>query len=164
MFILLVFAILDNINQMGALIAQGACCCFACCCQECIEGFRRWLGPEKVTKIFYFFLIIVFAVPAIFIFFFLNQWKQFISYFSTWIYCPGAADATDKFGCIGQSVVFRLSLALLILFGIMLIIMLFRTRLSMVLNEGCFCFKYLLVVGAMIGFLWVNDQVFYNFA
>lgn len=34
----------------------------------------------------------------------------------------------------------------------------------MVVNEGCFCLKYLLVVGIVIGFLWVNDQVFYNFA
>lgn len=69
-----------------------------------------------------------------------------------------------RFGCIGQSVVFRLSLSLLALFVIMFIIMLFRARLSMIINEGCFCLKYLLVVGAMIGFLWVNDQIFYNFA
>jgi hypothetical protein len=30
----------------------------------------------------------------------------------------------------------------------------------MVVNEGCFCVKYLLVVGALIGFLWVNNEVF----
>ena len=34
----------------------------------------------------------------------------------------------------------------------------------MVINEGCFCFKYLLVVGIVIGFLWVDNQVFTNFA
>lgn len=60
--------------------------------------------------------------------------------------------------------VFRLSLSLLILFGLMLIFMLFRSRLSMVVNEGCFCFKYLLVIGALIGFLWVDDTVFNNFS
>lgn len=42
--------------------------------------------------------------------------------------------------------------------------MLFRTRLSMVINEGCFCIKYIITVGIVIGFLWVNDQIFYNFA
>ena len=46
----------------------------------------------------------------------------------------------------------------------MFIIMLFRTRLSMVINEGCFCIKYIITVGIVIGFLWVNDQIFYNFA
>lgn len=34
----------------------------------------------------------------------------------------------------------------------------------MVVNEGCFCFKYLLVIAALIGFLWVDDKVFNNFA
>jgi hypothetical protein len=42
--------------------------------------------------------------------------------------------------------------------------MLFRARLSMIINEGCFFFKYMLVVAAVIGFLWINDTVFDNFA
>jgi|688.fasta_scaffold50441_7 hypothetical protein len=46
----------------------------------------------------------------------------------------------------------------------MLLFMLCRSRLSMVINEGCFCLKYLFIVGVLIGFLWVNDQIFYNFA
>lgn len=81
---------------MGSLIAQGACCCFACCCKECADGFSRWLGPEKVTKIFYFFLVVVFVVPAIFIFFFLNKWKAFMEQFSKWIYCPGYSATGDQ--------------------------------------------------------------------
>lgn len=87
-----------------------------------------------MTKIFYFFLVVVFVVPAIFVFFFLNRWKAFINFFGTSIYCPGAVGESDKFGCIGQSVVFRLSLSLLILFTLMLIFMMFRSRLSMVIN------------------------------
>lgn len=60
---------------MTNLIAGGLCCCFACCCQECADGCKRWLGPEKVTKINYLFLILVFVVPAILVFFFLNDWQ-----------------------------------------------------------------------------------------
>lgn len=121
------------------------------------------MGIERVTKIYYFVLVVVFVVPAIFVFFFLNKWQAFISYFSEWIKCPNTS-GTDVLGCIGQSVVFRLSFALLILFALMLIFMLTRSRLSMVINEGCFFFKYLLVVGIVIGFLWVDNQVFTNFA
>jgi hypothetical protein len=42
--------------------------------------------------------------------------------------------------------------------------MLCRLRFSMVVNEGCFFIKYIFVVGIMIGFLWVDEQIFANFA
>ena len=72
---------------MGSLIAQGACCCFACCCKDISEAFKRLLGPQRVTKLFYFFLVIIFTIPAIIIFFYLNQWSAFTKYFS-WMQCP----------------------------------------------------------------------------
>lgn len=34
----------------------------------------------------------------------------------------------------------------------------------MAINEGCFLIKYLLVIGIVIGFLWVDDTIFTNFA
>lgn len=74
---------------MYNLVATGACCCINCCCQECSAGLKRLLGPEKVTKLFYLILVIFFTVPAIIIFFFLNEWQSFIDYFSRWISCPG---------------------------------------------------------------------------
>ncbi len=80
---------------MGSCLTAGMCCCFQCCCTELADGFRKWLGMEKVTKIFYFFLVVVFAVPAIFVFFFLNRWDTFINYFSQWIYCP-ATTGSDR--------------------------------------------------------------------
>ena len=33
----------------------------------------------------------------------------------------------------------------------------------MIINEGLFFFKYLIVVGLMIGFLWVDNQTFINY-
>lgn len=57
-----------------------------------------------------------------------------------------------------------MSLALLILFALMFFCMLLRSRISMIFNEGCFFFKYILVVGLTIGFLWVKDDVFETFA
>lgn len=76
---------------MTTLVASGLCCCFSCCCQECAEGAKRLLGIEKVTKIFYFLLVVVFVVPAIFVFFFLNKWQSFITYFQAWIKCPSTS-------------------------------------------------------------------------
>jgi hypothetical protein len=48
-----------------------------------------------------------------------------------------------------------MSLSILILFGLMLLITLLRNRLAMVINEGLFCVKYILVAGLFIGFLWI---------
>lgn len=73
---------------MGSCITAGACCCVGCCCQQCADGLTKWLGMERVTKIFYLILVIVFTVPAIFVFFFLNKWSDFTQYFDDMINCP----------------------------------------------------------------------------
>ena len=73
---------------MGALIAQGLCCCFSCCCQGVSDALQRWLGPQKVTKIFYLFLVVIFTVPAIVVLFFLNKWDTFTSKFDWLVRCP----------------------------------------------------------------------------
>ena len=82
---------------MGTAIATGMCCCFSCCCQEASESCKRWLGPERVTKIFYFFLILVFTVPAMVIFFFLNQWQAYIDYFKEYIQCPKSSGSENQY-------------------------------------------------------------------
>jgi hypothetical protein len=61
----------------------------------------------------------------------------------------------SQFGCVGPSAVYRMSLSILCLFTLMLLLMFCRSRLAMVVNEGLFCFKYLIVVGLFIGFLWI---------
>lgn len=63
---------------MATLIAQGLCCCFSCCCQEISDALKRLLGPEKVTKVFYLFLVVIFTVPTIVILFFLNDIQPFL--------------------------------------------------------------------------------------
>ncbi len=75
---------------MATLIAEGMCCCFALCCKDISEALKRWLGPERVTKVFYLFLVIVITVPAIAIMFYLNEWSSFRSYFS-WLSCPASS-------------------------------------------------------------------------
>lgn len=66
--------------------------------------------------------------------------------------------------CVGPSAIYRMSLSILCLFGLMLVVTLTRSRCAMIMNEGLFCIKYLLVLGLFIGFLWINNQVFINFS
>jgi hypothetical protein len=65
--------------------------------------------------------------------------------------------------CLGISAVYRLSFSLLLLYLLLAIIMLCRNRCSKVINEGLFFIKYLMVVGMIIGFLFVNNQVFLDY-
>ena len=46
----------------------------------------------------------------------------------------------------------------------MMLMMLCRNRLAMVVNEGLFCVKYLLVTGLFIGFLWIKNNVFDSYS
>jgi len=58
---------------MGTLIAQGVCCCFACCCKDISDALSRLLGPERVTKVYYLFLVMVFSIPAIAALFYIHK-------------------------------------------------------------------------------------------
>ena len=57
-----------------------------------------------------------------------------------------------------------MSLSILCLFLLMMLMMLCRNRLAMVVNEGLFCVKYLLVTGLFIGFLWIKNNVFDSYS
>jgi len=66
--------------------------------------------------------------------------------------------------CIGPSAVYRISLSFLALFLLMFIVTLCRNRIAMVVNEGLFCVKYIMVLAIFIAFLFVENQVFINYS
>lgn len=54
----------------------------------------------------------------------------------------------------------RISMALMILHGLMLILLLPRSQCSKSINHSCFLLKFLLVLGASIGFFFIpNDHL-----
>ena len=72
-------------------------------------------------------------------------------------------NALFRLNCLGVSAVYRLSFSLLCLYFVLVLVMLCRNRCSKVTNEGLFFIKYLLVVGAFIGFLWVTNDMFLGY-
>lgn len=54
-------------------------------------------------------------------------------------------------------------MALLILYILITCLMVCRNRLSKVVNEGLFFIKYILVVGAFVGLLFLPNSVFMNY-
>ena len=69
---------------------EAACCCCLECCKECKDACLTSLGKEKVTKISYLLLVIIFTLPAVAILFFINKWEGFRNYFS-WMRCPSTS-------------------------------------------------------------------------
>jgi hypothetical protein len=69
---------------MGSILtclAGGVCCCCGVCCNQIVEVLSKLFGAERLTKLYYLVLVLVFVVPSIFIFFFLYNWTAFKDYF-----------------------------------------------------------------------------------
>ena len=73
---------------MGSLLTGGVCCCCGICCNQLVDALSKLFGLERLTKLYYFFLVGVFVVPSIFIFFFLYNWTSFKEFFGKWFKCP----------------------------------------------------------------------------
>lgn len=75
---------------MCSCLLQGLGCCVCACCSDTVNSCQRWLGRERMTKICYLFIVVVFTVPAIAVLFFINKWTAFVSHFD-WMSCPNSA-------------------------------------------------------------------------
>ena len=76
---------------MGAIVtcvAGGVCCCCGVCCNQIVDALAKLFGTERLTKMYYIVLVVIFVVPAIFVFFFLYNWTAFKDYFGKWFNCP----------------------------------------------------------------------------
>jgi hypothetical protein len=92
---------------MCECLAGVGCCCFSCCCKECGEGVAKTLGRERTTKICYLFVVVVFTVPAILLFFLINNWDGFKNHFD-WMACPSSSGG--RYPCVevvGSALVLR---------------------------------------------------------
>ena len=63
---------------MGACLADGALLCCCSCCGEVGNACKRLLGPQKVTKINYIFILLGFLIPIVLL-------TLLLSTFSKWI-------------------------------------------------------------------------------
>lgn len=62
--------------------------CFNCCLKELAVCCGGLIGRERLAKLFYVLLDVLVVVPAIFLFYYLEEWQWFVTYFSKWIHCP----------------------------------------------------------------------------
>ena len=82
------------------------------------------------------------------------------------ITCPGTKDGVvkDMSMCLGVSAVYRVSLALAIMHFLILFACSFRNQLSKDINEEAWCCKFILIILATIGLLYVDNSFFITYA
>jgi hypothetical protein len=74
--------------HMGGCITVCLLSCVNCCAKEIGTACAGLLGRDKVTKLFYIVLDLLIVVPAVFLFYYLQNWTTFVNFFSRWISCP----------------------------------------------------------------------------
>ena len=84
----------------------------------------------------------------------------FMKFFERWIKCPQFGEAS----CFGASLILRVSLALVILFFLMFVMMLPKDDFSYSANRSCWILKYLLPLGLTIAFSFVGNPFFEGYA
>lgn len=80
---------------------------------------------------------------------------------TTWIGidCTVASGGGDL--CVGPSLLVRMSFALALCHTICFGVCCLRNEMAAKFNEGCWCFKILIVVAMMVGGLWIPNEPFY---
>jgi len=144
---------------MTSLISNAICCAGNCLCHAvsniCSDSMK--INPKFFSKIG-FILLNILALAFSLIILFYGQ--GFMKHFNDYIKCP----ASDNSDCLGISSIYRMSLALVIMHGVVILFSLFGKKVGDVINRHCWTFKLILVFGIYLGFLFVDNSFFTIYA
>lgn len=143
------------------------CSSLACCAGCCVwKGCSECLGATLKQKIRLSYLLFdgIFVALALATIYGISKALVSSSFIqdiiSDRLNCPDNQD----FQCLGISVVYRVSLALVVLHVFVLFWLLFRNGCSKRFNEGVWFFKLILVLGSFILFFFIHNSVFERYS
>lgn len=144
---------------MTSFISSAFCCAGNCLCHAvnniCSDTMK--INPKLFSKIGYILInLLGVAISLIVLFFGQNLLQPFNDH----IKCPNS----DNLDCLGISQVYRMSLALALLHGIVILFSLCGKNVANVVNRHCWTFKLLLVFGLYFAFLFVDNSYFIIYA
>lgn len=146
---------------MTSLISNLLCCAGNCLCHgmnNICEDSKK-INPKLFARIGYILLsFLAVGVTLIILFFGSSLLKPFSDY----IHCPNSDENT--LDCLGVSQVYRMSLALVILHLIVMLFSIFGKTAANVMNRDCWSFKFILLFGIYIGFLFIPNSYFSIYA
>ena len=126
---------------MRYIVLNGLCCCLGICCKEVWETIYQIIGKKAFIKCLYAIIFLSSLLTTLAMMYIFQEWSWFMKYFAPSIQC------NDEFQCLGPEVVYRVCACLWFFSVVMLIIMkLCSTRIAMILNEGMFFTKYVVIM------------------
>lgn len=130
-------------NALNYAVVNGMCCCLNICCKELWETLHKIVGKMAFVKFAYCLVYFGSVAISILLISLISDWSWFMDYLAPGIQC----NQDDFLGCLSSSVVYRVSTCLLIFTMLMFCIMLVcPTRAALILNEGLFFSKFVIVV------------------
>jgi len=125
--------------------------CCSCLCGICAKAGVPSKNFSKLGYVFFQLFWIVTAIVLLLV-------RGIIDYFPHWLQCP--VPSGDKTECLGPSAIVRISFVLAVFHTIVFFIILFRNTMAALFHDGCWGIKFLLVLAAFIGTLWIDNEFF----
>eukprot|EP01017_Pseudomicrothorax_dubius_P007055 TRINITY_DN12131_c0_g1_i1.p1 TRINITY_DN12131_c0_g1~~TRINITY_DN12131_c0_g1_i1.p1 ORF type:complete len:492 (+),score=91.36 TRINITY_DN12131_c0_g1_i1:60-1478(+) len=123
---------------LGAIVTQAACCLGKTCCESAFEFITTWLGIKPAHQV-RFNHVLLFVLGLAVLTLISKILPDLVQPFSYFINCPESAGGGVN--CLGISAVYRMSIALAVVFAFVLIVTLGKDRAAKLVNEGCWGFK-----------------------
>ena len=126
---------------MRYIVLNGLCCCLGICCKEVWETIYQIIGKKAFIKCLYSVIFLSSLLSTLAMMYIFQEWSWFMKYLAPSIQCDQA------FQCLGAEVVYRVCACLwLFSTGMLIIMKLCSARIAMILNEGMFFTKYVIIM------------------
>lgn len=132
--------------------------CLCNCCFDCLKKVSSQGDHRNRLFGYYMIFAVYYGLGTLVMYTFGHT---FMKFFERWIKCPSFGSTNS---CFGAALIIRISLALLVLYVIVLLLMLFRDDFSYNINKSCWIFKYLLPVCLTFAFFFANSEAMETYA
>ena len=133
----------------GQVVCKSACCL----CEAC--GVTPKNFPRVAYVLFNFFWVGI-AIVLMF------TLKPLFDKYPDLLHCNAASGGGSS--CFGTSAVLRMSFTLFLFQAVVLVAIAPRIACSSAFHDGCWCFKFLFVVGVYIGVFWIPNSFYWGWA
>ncbi len=132
---------------------RGACCCCRICCNDLCRGVKRTFGVTVRQQVRLAYLSLTFLCVD-FKVFLMHYVPSSLGFWSTFIHCPQSSGGTEML-CLGVSALYRMSLALAILYILLLLFCLLRDECARLFNESLWFLKAFTVIGTFFALMFI---------
>ena len=130
-------------------------------CYYCCQNNFSQQTIKQQMRLIYVITFLLFISPCILILFFLDGYNWWMSILNYFISCPSGKTLGT---CLGVSAIFRMSFALLLMFGLILLACTSKNDCARIVNEELWPVKIFGIIITFIMSLWINNDFFFIYS